>query len=111
MLSLTLGLCAAIAWGIHDICVRYVSQQGGIMPALTTVLVVGAIVLIPFTVMIGGWQDMTARAFGFSALSGLCYVFGCIGLYKAFGHGPVRLVAPIMGAYPILSIGWSALQG
>ena len=82
MLSLTLGLCAALAWGIHDICVRYVSQRGGILPALTTVLVVGSVLLAPVTLMWGGWQDMTPRAFGYSALSGFCYVFGCIGLYN-----------------------------
>ena len=111
MLALILGVCAALAWGLHDFCVRYVSQQGGIMPALTTVLVVGSIVLVPVTLVAGGWQDMSAQAYGYSVLSGLCYVFGCIGLYKSFGIGPVRLVAPIMGAYPILSIGWTALQG
>lgn len=111
MLSLILGLCAALAWGVHDICVRYVSQRGGILPALATVLVIGTFVLVPVTLMFGGWQDMTGAAYGFSALSGLCYVFGCIGLYQAFAIGPVRLVAPIMGSYPILSIGWSAVQG
>ncbi|MFK7838329.1 MAG: EamA family transporter [Sulfitobacter sp.] len=111
MLSLSLGLCAALAWGIHDICVRYVSQRGGILPALTTVLVLGSIVLIPVTLAFGGWQDMTRRAYGFSVLGGFCYIFGCVGLYKSFGIGPVKLVAPIVGAYPILSIGWSAVQG
>lgn len=111
MLPLTLGLCAAMAWGIHDICVRHVSQQGGILPALTTVLVVGSFVLIPVTLFFGGWEDMTARAFALSGLSGVCYFFGCIGLYKSFSIGPVRLVAPIMGAYPILSVAGSALQG
>lgn len=111
MLSLTFGLCAALAWGIHDICVRYVSQQGGIMPSLTTVLVAGSFVLVPVVFLTGGWQAMTPLSFGYAALSGLCYVFGCIGLYKSFAIGPVRLVAPIMGAYPILSIAWSAAQG
>lgn len=111
MLSLMLGLTAALAWGVHDICVRYVSQRGGILPALTTVLVIGSLVLVPVTLVGGGWQEMTAPAYGFSMLSGIFYVFGCIGLYKAFAIGPVRLVAPIMGAYPVLSITWSALLG
>jgi drug/metabolite transporter (DMT)-like permease len=111
MLSLTLGLCAALAWGVHDICVRYVSQRGGIMPALTSVLGIGSLFMVPVALYFGGWQDMTPRAFQLSALSGFFYLFGCIGLYNAFSIGPVRLVAPIMGAYPILSIGWSALQG
>ena len=36
---------------------------------------------------------------------------GGIGLYRSFAIGPVRLVAPIVGAYPILSVGWAAVSG
>ncbi|MEP5731810.1 MAG: DMT family transporter [Sulfitobacter sp.] len=111
MLSLIIGLCAALAWGIHDICVRYVAQTGQILPALSTVLVTGCVFMAPVVYFVGGWQDMTAPAYGYSALSGVFYLFGCIGLYKSFGIGPVRLVAPIMGAYPILSVGWAAVLG
>ena len=102
MLSLTFGLCAALAWGIHDICVRYVSQRGGIFPSLATVLISGSIFLFPIAVVFGVWSDMTGRAYMFSGLSGLAYAVGCIGLYKAFSIGPVRLVAPVMGSYPSL---------
>lgn len=111
MLSLSLGLIAALAWGIHDICVRSVSQRGGILPALATVLVGGSIVLLPIAGGFGDWGEMSARSYGLSILSGAIYLIGCIGLYKAFGIGPVRLVAPIMGAYPIISIGWAAMIG
>ncbi len=111
MLSLTLGLFAALAWGIHDICVRYVSQRGGVLPALASVLAAGFLFQLPVILWLGDWSVMTSKAYGLSALSGMCYVFGCIGLYKAFAIGPVRLVAPIMGAYPILSIGWAAVSG
>lgn len=111
MLSLTLGMIAAFAWGIHDICVRYVSQRGGILPALATVMVVGLVFLLPITAGFGDWPAMGARSYGLSILSGLLYLIGAIGLYNAFSIGPVRLVAPIMGAYPILSIGWAALMG
>lgn len=111
MLSLTLGMIAALAWGIHDICVRYVSQRGGILPALATVMVVGSLILLPITGALGNWSDMSTNSYGLSILSGAIYLVGCVGLYKAFSIGPVRLVAPIMGAYPILSIGWAAIIG
>lgn len=111
MLSLTLGICAALAWGLHDICVRYVSQQGGILPALATVLLAGLVMLVPVLIYGGGWEGMSARAYQYSLISGAFYVVGCVGLYNSFSIGPVRLVAPIMGAYPILSIGWAALNG
>jgi drug/metabolite transporter (DMT)-like permease len=111
MLSLTLGMIAALAWGVHDICVRYVSQRGGILPALATVLVGGSVFMLPISGAFGDWSAMTTASYGYSILSGAIYLVGCIGLYKCLGIGPVRLVAPIMGAYPILSIGWAALRG
>lgn len=110
-MSLILGLCAALAWGIHDICVRYVSQKGGILVALTTVLIAGCFVLAPISMAYGDWSGMTRTSLWYAALSGAIYLLGCIGLYKAFAIGPVRLVAPIIGAYPILSFLWAGLSG
>lgn len=111
MLSLSLGLIAALAWGIHDICVRYVSQRGGILPSLATVLLVGSVILFAVSLSLGDWSAMSQRGLGYSVLGGAVYLLGCIGLYKAFALGPVRLVAPIIGAYPILSIAWAGLLG
>ena len=74
-------------------------------------LVGGSVVLLPIAGGLGDWGEMSARSYGLSALSGAIYLIGSIGLYKAFGIGPVRLVAPIVGAYPILSIGWAAMMG
>lgn len=111
MLSLTLGMIAACAWGVHDFCIRFVSQRGGILPAIATVMVGGALFLLPISGALGNWSAMTLQSFGLSVISGAVYLVGCISLYKAFGIGPVRVVAPIVGSYPILSIGWAALMG
>ncbi len=111
MLSLALGLVAALAWGVHDFCVRYIAQHGGILPLLATVLVVGTIILTPISLTLVDWSAMTQAGFGYSILGGIVYLLGCIGLYNAFAIGPVRLVAPIIGAYPILSITWAGISG
>lgn len=111
MLSLTLGMIAACAWGVHDFCIPFVSQRGGILPAIATVMVGGALFLLPISGAFGNWSAMTLQSFGLSVISGAVYLVGCISLYKAFGIGPVRVVAPIVGSYPILSIGWAALMG
>ena len=111
MLSLALGLVAALAWGVHDFCVRYIAQHGGILPLLATVLVAGTIILTPISLTLGDWSAMTQAGFGYSILGGIVYLLGCIGLYNAFAIGPVRLVAPIIGAYPILSITWAGISG
>ncbi len=111
MVSLLLGLSAAFCWGLHDIFVRYVTQSTGVLPALTTVLVSGCIVLATPSLIWGDWSALTQKSILFSLFSGFVYVLACIGLYKAFAIGPVRLVAPIVGAYPILSIAWAGLSG
>ena len=111
MPSLALGLLAALAWGVHDLCVRLVAQRGGILPALATVLAIGALLVLPFAVLSDGWAAMTARAATLAALSGAAFAIAGCGLYRAFAIGPVRLVAPAVAAYPILSIGWAAASG
>ncbi|MFD0860205.1 EamA family transporter [Roseovarius aquimarinus] len=111
MASLAFGLVAALCWGIHDICVRYVSQRGGILPALTTVLAIGTIVMAPAAIFMGDWGAMSSKAMALSVASGLAFTLAYLGLYKAFEIGPVRLVAPIIGAYPVLSVGWAAMAG
>ncbi len=111
MTSVFLGLGAALAWGVHDLLVRHVSQRIAVVTALFTVLSIGTAACLPFAILWGDWQGMSVRATALSAVSGAAYVVGCIGLYRAFAEGPVKLVAPIIGAYPILSVGWAAVSG
>ncbi|TAG18560.1 MAG: EamA/RhaT family transporter, partial [Rhodobacterales bacterium] len=44
-------------------------------------------------------------------LSGFAIVLAMGSLYKAFSLAPVRLVSPVVGAYPMLSLGIAVLQG
>lgn len=111
MSALGLGLLAALAWGVHDICVRYVSQRAGILQALAIVLIVGAVLVLPIAIWLGNWPAMTPKAYGFSTLSGVTFAMAGFGLYKAFEIGPVRLVAPVIGAYPVLSLAAASLEG
>ena len=41
-------------------------------------------------------------------LSGALFAFAIWALYWAFQIGPIRLVAPIIGAYPVFSVLWVA---
>ena len=111
IVSLSLGLLAALCWGVHDICVRYVSQRTGIMAAIFTVLCFGALLLAPICVYFGNWEDLTNPALKRASLSGGLFALAAVGLYQAFAIGPVRLVAPIIGSYPILSVGLAAWSG
>ena len=111
MASLIFGLVAALAWGLHDFFVRDVSQRAPAGPLLFVVLLAGSVMLAPLTLLAGDWSRMSPATTATAFAAGFAYTAGSVGLYRAFSIGPVRLVAPICGAYPVLSVGWAALSG
>lgn len=111
MTSLLLGLAAAVMWGLHDFLVRRVSQQTAVAPLLFVSLLAGCVALAPVSLSSGDWGRLTGKDVGLALASGFVYAFACYGIYRAFALGPVRVVAPISGAYPMLSVGWAALSG
>ncbi len=111
MQSLLYGLIAALTWGLHDFCVRHLSQRLTSATMLLASLIAGSVVLLGVIGASGAWVQITAPVAAYAMASGACYAMACFGLYKAFAIGPVRLVAPICGAYPMLSFALAALMG
>ena len=111
MLALGFGLTAALIWAVHDLLARKLTQGAALLPILFTVFAAGGIVLLPVALVAGDWTAMTGRAWLIAIVSGLTYALagGC--LYKAFSVAPVRLVSPVIGAYPMLSLAIAAAQG
>ncbi|MEL6617760.1 MAG: DMT family transporter [Pseudomonadota bacterium] len=110
MVALTLGLIAALCWGIHDTLVRHISQQVGVFPSLFPVLITGCVMSAGLALALDT-DGITAQARWLAVVSGV--VFGVTGLafYRALAIGPVRLVAPVVASFPILSVGWAVLNG
>jgi drug/metabolite transporter (DMT)-like permease len=111
MTSLLLGLFAAFAWGLHDFLVRRVSQNTAAAPLLFVSLLAGCVALAPVSAVSGDWALLSRRDAWVAVASGMVYAAACYGIYRAFALGPVRVVAPISGAYPVLSVGWAAVSG
>lgn len=111
MSALALGLIAALMWGLHDICVRFVSQSAPLMASLLTVLVAGTVFHLGLMGWSGGFAPLPGPVLGLAAASGVAFLVASLGLYGAFQRGPVRLVAPIIASFPILSVAWAALRG
>ena len=111
MLALICGLTAACAWAVHDLLVRKIGQEAQILPMMLAVVAAGTVALVLPTALIAEWQLMTGPAYGFSAAAGLAYVLGMGGLYRAFSLAPVRIVAPILGSFPMISLGFAAIGG
>jgi drug/metabolite transporter (DMT)-like permease len=110
MLALGFGLTAALIWAVHDLLARKVSQGASLLPIIATVLGAGCVVLIPFALM-ADWSGMTAGAWRASIAGGLAFAVAIGSLYKAFSIAPVRLVSPVIGAYPLLTLMIAIAQG
>ena len=111
MLALICGLAAALVWAVHDLLVRRLAQTGAVLPMMVVVVVAGSVALVLPVLVWGGWGRMTAAAYGVSGLAGLAYVPGMLGLYVSFKLAPVRIVAPVVGAFPLMSLAIAAAQG
>jgi drug/metabolite transporter (DMT)-like permease len=111
MLSLSLGLAAAVIWAVHDLLARKLSQGAALLPIIAMVFGAGCLVLLPFAMAFGDWAAMTGTAWSVAVASGLAYALAGGSLYKAFSIAPVRLVSPVIGAYPMLSLAIAVAQG
>lgn len=111
MNALFLGLIAALCWGFHDICVRFLSQKTPLTGCIFVVLVTGLVFHLGLMGVSDDVHALSSQAVSLSLAAGVCFVIATFGLYFAFERGPVRLVAPLIASYPILSVGLARLQG
>lgn len=111
MLALGFGLTAALIWAVHDLLARKLSQGAALFPIIAVVLGSGCVVLAPIALLYGDWGAMTGTAVLISVAYGLAYAVAGGALYKAFSLAPVRLVSPVIGAYPMLSLLIALTQG
>jgi drug/metabolite transporter (DMT)-like permease len=111
MEALGLGLVAAFAWGVHDILVRYVSRNVGIVLSLFLVLAFGALAWTVFALGLGRLNSVNSTVVLLSIAAGFAFTLACIGHYNAFARGPVRIVAPLIGVYSVVAFAWAAATG
>ena len=111
MLSLTFGLVAALCWGLHDFIIRILKQPRGVYASIAAVLFFGCLFQSPVVILYADFSKISYLAFSLSVVSGSFFALAGIALYKAFVIGPIKLVAPIVGAYPVFSLIFSGLNG
>ncbi len=111
MSALALGLLAALCWGFHDLAVRYVSQSVSVVAALMAVLIAGAVLQFGLLAIWAGFPPMPAKAVSYAVAAGGFYLLAGLSMYAAFQRGPVRLVAPLVASYPVLSVTLAIWRG
>ncbi len=105
------GLLAALGWGGADFIARFTSRAIGYQQALFGMLAVGLIALS----LIFWWYDIQF-VWNFSGLwllllSGILIMVSTMVLYKALALGPVTIVAPIVGSYPVFNMILAVILG
>lgn len=111
MSALALGLLAALCWGVHDLSVRYISQSVSVIASLMAVLIFGALLQLCLVAAWGDFSPMSGRAVFYAISAGGFYLMAGLSMYAAFQRGPVRLVAPLVASYPVLSITLAIWRG
>ena len=111
MIALSFGVLAALLWGTHDTILRAIGGRLDPLIMLLITLSIGACALAPLAVIAQGWALFSLTTLAFTIMSGLFYAMGVFGLYRAFAIGPVRLVAPISGTYPLFSLAFHVMRG
>lgn len=111
MLALSLGLTAALIWSVHDLLARKLSPGAALVPIVLLVLASGSVVLVVPALVFGDWAGLSGRAVALSCAGGLAFALAIGALYRAFSMAPARIVSPIIGAYPMISLGFAVAQG
>ncbi len=81
------------------------------MASLLAVLNFGTVFHLGLMGVRSGFTTLPTPVLGQSIASGVFFLIASLGLYGAFQRGPVRLVAPVIASYPILSVAFAALNG
>ena len=98
------GLLAALGWGGADFIARFTGRAIGHQQALLGMLSVGAIAMsliiflfdIPLVFIASGWWLLI--------LTGIGTMVSTLLLYWGLARGPVTIVAPIVGSFPIFNV-------
>lgn len=98
------GFGAAIGWGIADFIGAKASKTlGPIMSAFTTNLIGSVAFALVFLLFLRDSWNMTPTAFWYAVSAGLTIALGAIAFFKSLKAGPVSLVTPLSGVYPLVT--------
>lgn len=106
-----LGLVAALSWGTHDFAARFAARGIGHVHAVLGVTLAGIFWL-------GAWialNDTPLRLHGtqiwLPAVAGASFALATMWLFAGLAIGPIAVVAPIVGAYPVYAVAFAIATG
>lgn len=98
------GVMTALGWGTADFLARFTGRALGHALALVAMLLMSGLVLTAAALAMGLPFAWTWRGAELLLLAGLGIMAGTLLLYWGLSRGPVTIVAPIVGSYPVLNL-------
>jgi drug/metabolite transporter (DMT)-like permease len=93
-----LGTLAALAWGLADVVVTYMSRRGGFFKTLLLTQIFGVALLVVVALALDDLPGpSTGQLLALAAL-GPVAVLAYVGFYRALELGPIAIVSPIASA-------------
>jgi drug/metabolite transporter (DMT)-like permease len=93
-----LGTLAAIAWGVADVLVTYVSRRGGFFRTLLLSQVFGVALLLVVALALDDTPGPSTAQLAALVALGPVAVAAYAGFYRALELGPIAIVSPIVSA-------------
>ncbi len=105
------GLFTALSWGCADFIARFTGRGVGHHAALFAMLLVSAIIFSGIILFTGTPLIWSRAGLGLLILTGTGAMVATLLLYWGLTRGPVSVVAPIAGSYPVLNILYAVIGG
>lgn len=111
MISVLLGLVAALSWSTHDLLARRFSAHQGPFRMSFWIMLAGAVILSIPVLWRGQLLVGEIQAVVMALAMGVVYAFAIGALLLAFSLAPVSIVGPITAGYPALVVIWGLFHG
>ena len=93
-----LGVLAALAWGLADVAVTYLSRRGGFFKTLLLTHLFGVALLVVVALALDHLPGPSAAQLLALAALGPVAIAAYVGFYRSLELGPIAIVSPIVSA-------------
>jgi uncharacterized membrane protein len=103
-LAILFGLSAAILWGVSDFFAAKASKAVGPVASAFLVNLIGATAFtLVYLLFLHPPFEVTTRGLWYVTTASLAISFGAVAFFKCLKAGPVSIVSPLSGAYPLVT--------